>query len=201
MYKYSWIALILLGSSWATHAQDSTDVNRFFDDGGNKYSHNALKLGLTPLINGELTAYYERVFTKRISVEIGGGIILPFRLASFWNVAGVPQPLKGNNLQINLKFRPFRRLYTNNLVQNFAVSIGAKQSWFKAMGNDFWVIRDYILGCSSVLPLTDSWSFEFYLGLGASILQPQSSVSNNFFRPNQMISSVLPYHVKICHNF
>lgn len=201
-------ALLLCGLS-VGYSQDTTNIDRYFDknidryfDKSDKYAKNLFKIGLSPLLNGEINMYYERIFFKHLGIEVGAGLSLPFRLVSAWTLVGIPQPMMGGNAQAFLKFRPFGANPSHPVYPLF-LGGGAKQTWFTTLEGEYWVIRDYIVNIGGSRTVSPRWSIEASVGWGMSILLPQShiNVTHSSPRYNKVISSLLPCTIKICHHF
>ncbi len=73
------LVIFFVSNSSLQAQNDTIDENdAFFDDGGISKKKNLIKINTLSLLSGDLPVSYERGFGKRLSLEVGVGVLLPF---------------------------------------------------------------------------------------------------------------------------
>ncbi len=70
------ILIITLSFISITSFAQEQDVEKYFDDGGLGNLKNAFKIDVLPSAGGDVTFIYERFFSDKWSLEVGGGFLL-----------------------------------------------------------------------------------------------------------------------------
>ncbi len=101
--------LMISGKLFAQIGNDDTsDISGYFDDGRISKAKNIIKVNALSVITGDIPVYYERVLTKRLSIEVGFGILLPYYGSELPGNTGVDQvisdPDNGYSIWVHPKY-------------------------------------------------------------------------------------------------
>ena len=107
--------MLLMGGN-ALQAQDNS---KFFDEGKLPAKPNAIKLGILSAIYGDVSLYLERALTHKLSIEVGGGLLL-----SHYNPAATPL-FFSNELEGDID-----RGYSWSIFPRYYIAGGALESYY-----------------------------------------------------------------------
>ena len=100
--------LLLLHNKVIAQNDSIQDNSYYFDDGSISESKNLVKINVLSIIIGDLPVYYERIFGKSFSIEIGAGILLPYYIPEvtqlFSNKSEIVDPNFGYSIWLHPKY-------------------------------------------------------------------------------------------------
>ncbi len=88
-------------------AQD--DIDQYFDDGKIGNAKNVFKINVISPIVGDLPIYFERVFSDKVTLEVGLGVLLPFYNGDIFEILDgeeleIQNPQFGFSIYVHPKF-------------------------------------------------------------------------------------------------
>ena len=147
---------------------------------------NQVKLGVQEIFMGDLSGYYERVLSKKVSVEFGAGVVLRNYLREFVQETVQPESrriLLGMSMNAGIKYYPFIPGEALYLSMDYKVRRYRTQyKTVSTIGNETWIFNEYDqkniyrLGIGYVYCMDDHIFLDIYSGVGLAGLTNQSMV-------------------------
>jgi hypothetical protein len=156
---------------------------------------NQAKLGVQEIFMGDLSGYYERVLSKKVSVEFGSGVVLRNYLREFVQETVQPESrriLLGMSMNAGLKYYPFIPGEALYLSMDYKVRRYRTQyKTVSTIGNETLVFNEYDqkniyrLGVGYTYCMDDHIFMDFYSGVGLAGLTNQSMVPQMNYNTNE----------------
>lgn len=171
------------------------DLDKYFDDSNYSKRSGLLNINLLSPFVGDVAIAYEQKLTRRITLEGGVGVLLPFYVREYmeWLVtdAYIPTNVKGG-----FSWRIEPKIYAKKEAPHgFYVSTMYRERHYSLENNPKLIFRDICLNFGSHFIPKKKISIDYYCGFGVRIKNISSSVNQTatFGR----ITPVIPISVKL----
>lgn len=191
--KYLFL-LFLIGLSGSAFSQ-AEDISQYLDDDGISTSKNLFTINLVSPLTGDFAGYYERVLFKRLTLEVGAGVVGPFYLFEWPSLKGKYDMNLGG---LGYSFHLAPKLYFNDAAPEYSY-IGPS-----------WRMRHYVPENGPGLTVHDfTWNYGYHLFtrgnlmFGANIGSGVRFVSTeeNGEKVFQIVDGVYPFNLRFGFRF
>lgn len=162
------INLLLLGllfCSGGAFAQEDGDISQYLDDDRITNATRLLMVNPGALLAGDLPVTFEQLFLKRLGVEVGAGVILPFYIWELWSLrdafpnGAVQKP--GYSLYFSPKYYLTKRAPEHHF---FGAMFRRRQYNFE--GAEPVIVKDYTINYGLNRFIRDRYILGFNTGFG-----------------------------------
>lgn len=143
------------------------DNSYYFDDGGVAGSRNLLKINLLAVVHGDLAFNYERILSKRFSLEVGAGILLPYHIPDAAELILEEFPIQDPKNGYSLWIHP-RYYVLDNAAERFYLGIQLRRRNYNLdnAGNQTIIYSDITYNCGFQWIIGKRYVFDLNYGLG-----------------------------------